>query len=162
MKTLIQKEACAPVFIEVLFRIARTWKCPKYLSTDEWIKKMHIYSVIKKNEISQRQISNDITYMESKKKYKWTYLQNRNRLTDIEDKHRCAVLSCSVVSLCESPWAVAGQAPLSMGILQTSVLECIAVFSYRDLPNPGIEPRSPALQADSLPSELSGKPQEKP
>ena len=27
-----------------------------------------------------------------------------------------------------------------------------------DLPNPGIEPRSPALQADSLPSEPAGKP----
>ena len=27
-----------------------------------------------------------------------------------------------------------------------------------DLPNPGIEPGSPALQADSLPTELSGKP----
>ena len=56
------------MFIAVLFRIAKTWKCPKYLSTDEWIKKMHIYSVIKKNEISQRQISNHITYMKSKKK----------------------------------------------------------------------------------------------
>ena len=30
-----------------------------------------------------------------------------------------------------------------------------------DLPNPGIEPRSPALQADSLPTELQGKPQVK-
>ena len=30
--------------------------------------------------------------------------------------------------------------------------------STGDLPNPGIEPRSPALQADSLPTELSGKP----
>ena len=30
--------------------------------------------------------------------------------------------------------------------------------SPADLPNPGIEPRSPALQADSLPTELSGKP----
>ena len=29
-----------------------------------------------------------------------------------------------------------------------------------DLPNPGIEPRSPALQADSLPAEPQGKPQE--
>ena len=29
-----------------------------------------------------------------------------------------------------------------------------------DLPNPGTEPRSPALQADSLPTELSGKPRE--
>ena len=30
--------------------------------------------------------------------------------------------------------------------------------SPEDLPNPGIEPRSPALQADSLPAELPGKP----
>ena len=29
-----------------------------------------------------------------------------------------------------------------------------------DLPNPGIEPESPALQADSLPTELSGKPEQ--
>ena len=32
------------------------------------------------------------------------------------------------------------------------------VLSPRDLPNPGVEPRSPALQMDSLPSEPSGKP----
>ena len=31
-------------------------------------------------------------------------------------------------------------------------------FLQGDLPNPGIEPRSPALQADSLPIELPGKP----
>ena len=31
-------------------------------------------------------------------------------------------------------------------------------FLQGDLPNPGIEPRSPALQADSLPTELPGKP----
>ena len=31
-------------------------------------------------------------------------------------------------------------------------------LSPADLPNPGIEPRSPALQVDSLPTELSGKP----
>ena len=31
-------------------------------------------------------------------------------------------------------------------------------LSPRDHPNPGIEPKSPALQADSLPTELSGKP----
>ena len=35
----------------------------------------------------ERQISYDITYMWNlKKRYKWTYLQNRNRLTDIENK----------------------------------------------------------------------------
>ena len=36
---------------------------------------------------TERQISYDITYMWNLKKwYKWTYLQNRNRLTDIENK----------------------------------------------------------------------------
>ena len=60
-----------------------------------------------------------------------------------------------------TPWTVAHQAPLSMGILQARILEWVAISSSGDLPNPGIEPASlmsPALQADSLPSELSGKP----
>ena len=41
------------------------------------------------------------------------------------------------------------------GILQTRMLP---FSSSGDLPNPGLEPESPALQADSLPTELSGKP----
>ena len=44
------------------------------------------------------------------------------------------------------------------GNLQARILEWIAFPSPGDLPNPGIQPRSPALQADSLPAE----PQEKP
>ena len=44
------------------------------------------------------------------------------------------------------------------GILQARILEWVAVPFSRDLPNPGIEPRSPTLQADSLPSEPQGKP----
>ena len=40
-----------------------------------------------------------------------------------------------------------------MGILQARILEWVAMPSY-----PGIEPRSPAMQADSLPSESPGKP----
>ena len=42
------------------------------------------------------------------------------------------------------------------GILQTRILECVP--SPGDLPNPGIEPRSPAFWADSLPAEPQGKP----
>ena len=38
-------------------------------------------------------------------------------------------------------------------ILQVGILEWVAVPSPGDLPNPGTEPRSPALQADSVPSE---------
>ena len=38
------------------------------------------------------------------------------------------------------------------------MLEWIAIFFSRGLPNPGIEPRSPTLQADTLPAEPPGKP----
>ena len=43
------------------------------------------------------------------------------------------------------------------GNFQARVLEGVAISFPGDLPDPGIEPRSPALQADSLPSELPGK-----
>ena len=46
------------------------------------------------------------------------------------------------------------------GILQARILEWVTQLfpSSRDLPNPGIKPRSPALQADSLPAKPPGKP----
>ena len=50
------------------------------------------------------------------------------------------------------------QAPLSMGIFQARILEWVAMPPSGDLPNPGIKPRSPILQADSLPAEPQGKP----
>ena len=43
------------------------------------------------------------------------------------------------------------------GIVQARILEWVAVPSPGDLPNPGIKPRSPTLQADSLPAEPQGK-----
>ena len=44
------------------------------------------------------------------------------------------------------------------GIFQVRILEWVAFFSSPgDLPNPGIKPRSPALQVDSLPDEPQGK-----
>ena len=44
------------------------------------------------------------------------------------------------------------------GIFQARILERVAISSSRDLPNPGVEAGSPALQADSLLTELPGKP----
>ena len=43
------------------------------------------------------------------------------------------------------------------GILQARILEWESSPSPGDLPNPGIEPRSPSLQVDSLPAEPQGK-----
>ena len=39
-ETIIQKDACTPMFTAALFTIAKTWKQPKCPSTQEWIKKM--------------------------------------------------------------------------------------------------------------------------
>ena len=44
-----------------------------------------------------------------------------------------------------------------MGILQARILEWAAMPPPEDLPNPGIEPRSPTLKVDSLPSEPPGE-----
>ena len=46
-----------------------------------------------------------------------------------------------------------------MGILQARILEWLPCPPSGDLPNPGIKPRSPSLQADSLSSDSPGKPQ---
>ena len=97
-KTTIQKDTCTPMFIAVLFTIAKTWKQIKCPLTEEWIKKMwyictvEYYWDIKKewnNTIcssvdgprhyhtrwSQRQKSYDITYMWNLENlYKWIYL----------------------------------------------------------------------------------------
>ena len=57
-----------------------------------------------------------------------------------------------------NPWTAACQAPLSMGFFRQEYWSGLPFPSPRDLPNPGIETRSPAFQADSLPTELWGKP----
>ena len=45
-KTIIEKDTCTPVFTAALLMIARTWKQPRYPSTDEWIKKLwYIYTM---------------------------------------------------------------------------------------------------------------------
>ena len=54
-----------------------------------------------------------------------------------------------------TPQTVAHQAPLSMGFSRQEYWSGLPIPSPGDLPDPGIEPGSPTLQADSLPSELS-------
>ena len=64
----------------------------------------------------------------------------------------------SRVQLFATPWTVARQAPLSMGFSRQEYWSGLPFPSPGDLPNPGIEPGSPALQADTLSSEPPGKP----
>ena len=68
------------------------------------------------------------------------------------------VKSLSRVRLLATPGTVARQAPLSMGFCRQEYWSGWPFPSPGDLPDPGIEPRSPALQADALPSESPGKP----
>ena len=57
----------------------------------------------------------------------------------------------SHVQLSVTPWIVARQAPLSMEFSRQDYWSGLPFPSPGDLPDPGIEPGSPALQADSLP-----------
>ena len=64
----------------------------------------------------------------------------------------------SHVWLFATPWAVGHQAPASMRFSRQEYWSGLPFPSPADLPDPGIEPRSPALQADALTSEPPGKP----
>ena len=66
------------------------------------------------------------------------------------------VKSLSRVWLFATPWTVAYQAPQSMGFFRQEYWSGLPFPSPGDLPNPGIEPWSPALQTDALPSEPLG------
>ena len=63
------------------------------------------------------------------------------------------------VKVIKSHWTLCNSMDYPVhGILQARILEWGAFPSPGDLPSPGIKPRSPTLQADSLPAELQGKP----
>ena len=65
----------------------------------------------------------------------------------------CKVKSLSRVLLFATPWTIAYQAPLSLGFSRQEYGSGLPFHSLADLPDPGIEPRSPILRADALPSE---------
>ena len=67
-------------------------------------------------------------------------------------RSRCTK-SLSRLRLFATPWTAAYQAPLSMGFSRQEYWNGLPFPSPGDLPDPGIEPGSPALQTDALPSE---------
>ena len=123
-KTLIWKDTCTPMFPAAVFTIAKTGKQFKCPLTDECIKKMwDIYIYIQrtishkkwntgicssmdrprdyhtKKEKDKYYLLTGITYIWTLK-YKWTYFQNRNRLTDIEKTYGTSlVIQCWRVCL---------------------------------------------------------------
>ena len=66
------------------------------------------------------------------------------------------LLSC--VQLFATAWTVAHQAPLSVGFPRQGYWSGLPFLPPGDLPHPAINPGSPAVQGDSLPSEPPGKP----
>ena len=90
----------------------------------------------------------------------WDLYHYHAYLTDEEtEAHgyvKCSV--ASVVSNSATPWIGVRQAPLSMGFPRQEYWSGLLFPSPGDLPNLGIEPRSPSLRADALSSEPPGNP----
>ena len=72
--------------------------------------------------------------------------------------HLSWVKLLSRLRLFATPWTVACQAPLSTGFSRQEYWSGLPFPSPEGLPDPGIEPGSPALEADALTSEPPGKP----
>ena len=79
-------------------------------------------------------------------------------MNKIINERKKKVKLLSHLQLFVTPWTVAYQGPLSMGFSRQEYWSGLPFPSPGDLPNPGIDPRSPALGADVLPSEPPGKP----
>ena len=79
-------------------------------------------------------------------------------LTNIWSLFKVKVKTLSHARLFATLWTVAYQAPLAMGLSRWEYWSGVPLPSPGDLPDPGFEPRSPALQADTLTSEPPGNP----
>ena len=92
--------------------------------------------------------------------------EQMNRARSKQKPRRCVckypwaavVESLSCVQLFVTPWTVAHQAPLSMGFSRQEYWSGLPFPPPRDLPNPGIEPSSPALASRFFTTEPAGKP----
>ena len=83
-----------------------------------------------------------------------TVIYKINLLPHINESEQVKLLSC--VRLFVTPWTVAHQDPPSMEFSRQEYWSGLPFPSPEDRPYPGIEPKSAALQADALPSELPG------
>ena len=79
-----------------------------------------------------------------------TYLKDILKVVISQKQYIVKLKSLSGVRLFVTPWTVAYQAPPSMGFSRQEYWSGLSFPSPGDLPNPGIEPRSPTFQADAL------------
>ena len=103
---------------------------------------------------------NPITLLTRKSDLKWTHYDLEN-LSHEEGLFFLVVnaQSLSYVQIFATPWTIAHKAPLSMEFSRQEYWSGLSFPFPGDPPNPGIEPRSPALQADRL---LTTEPPRKP
>ena len=95
------------------------------------------------------------------KTQQWPQDWKRSVFIPIPKKVKLKVKSLNRVQLFATLWTIAQQAPPSMGFSRQEYWSGLPFPSPGDLPNPGIEPTSPALQADALTSEPPGKPSQR-
>ena len=93
-------------------------------------------------------------YINQKFHLTWIYIKQNELLIE-----RKKVKSFSCVWVFVTPWTVAYETSPSIGFSRQEYWSGLALPSSEDLPDPGIKPGSPALQAVALPSEPPGKPQ---
>ena len=89
----------------------------------------------------------------------WQFYTQESKEATFEHKVKVKMKSLTHVQLA-TPWAIAYQAPPSMEFSSQEYCSGLPFPSPGDLPDPGIEPWSPALQADALLSEPPGKPRQ--
>ena len=85
-------------------------------------------------------------------------LYHLSHLESVQSRSENEVKLLSRVRLFATPWTVAYQAPLSMGFSRQEYWSGLPFPSPGDIPDPGIEPGSPALKAEALTCEPPGKP----
>ena len=88
-----------------------------------------------------------------------TLTERKKRVGEKSEVKWSEVKLLSRVRLFATWWTVAYQAPLSMGFSRQKYWSGLPFPSPGDLPDPGIEPGFPTLEADALTSEPPGKPQ---
>ena len=104
---------------------------------------------------------NEIYVTFFKRKFMSCFWTERERaesclLPSTQNNPNVKVAYCGVVALV-TPWTIARQAPLSMGLPRQKYWRGLPFPSPWDLPDPEIKHRSPAVQTDSLPTELQGR-----